>query len=345
LASTERLERIWVEVDRLVDRAPRVDDLIAHKLHLFAARRWHAEARTVPASIVAAQRASALSLLATQPLLERIRRAHDGPLIVFKGPEVAARYPDPLVRFYSDIDLLAAEPAAAHADLIAAGAVPVGDPELYVDIHHLRPLAWSDVPLAVEIHTTPKWVDGLPVPAVADIFAAAVDAKVGADGYLAPAPAQHAVLLAAHSWAHEPFRCLRDLVDVAVIASEVSPLETKNVAQHWEAGDLWRATEEVMDALFVGGAQPLALRTWAKNLSHVRGRTVLEEHLERWASDFWVLPRRTALRRLPATALREVTPRPGEKWSDKLRRSALAIRNAARRRMDHDDALGDASRR
>lgn len=336
---------MWIEVDRLVERAPRLDDLVAHELHLFAAQRWQSQGRPVPAPIVAAQRASAVKLLSARLLLERVREAHSGALVVFKGPEVAARYPDPLLRPYSDVDLLAADPEAAHADLIAAGAVPVGDPALYVDIHHLRPLAWADMPLAVEIHTTPKWVDGLPVPATSDIFATAVSARVGVDGFLAPTPAQHAVLLAAHSWAHEPFRSVRDLIDVAVIAAEAGAGETMAAAQRWHAGDLWRATTDAMAALFAGAAPSLAMRTWAKNLTHVRGRTVLEEHLERWSSDFWVLPHRAALRRLPSTLAREVAPRPGETWSDKAGRSSLALRNALRRRMDHDDALEDVSRR
>jgi hypothetical protein len=277
--------------------------------------------------------------------LQRVRDAHDGALVVFKGPEVAARYPDPLLRSYSDVDLLTPDPEEAHADLVAAGAVPLGDPALYVDIHHLRPLAWDDLPLAVEIHTAPKWVDGLPVPPTSDIFATAVSARVGVDGYLAPTAAQHAVLLAVHSWAHEPFRSVRDLIDVAVIAAEAGAEETMAAAQRWHTGDLWRATTDATAALFADGAPSLALRTWGKNLTQVRGRTVLEEHLERWSSDFWVLPHRTALRRLPSTFAREVTPRPGETWSDKLRRSALAVRNALRRRMDHDDALEGASRR
>jgi hypothetical protein len=336
---------MWVEVDRLVERAPRLDDLVAHGLHLFAGRRWQSEGGPVPEAIVVAQRASAVKLLSTRPFLQRVRDAHDGTLLVFKGPEVAARYPDPLLRPYSDVDLLAADPEAAYADLIAAGAEPVGDPALYIDIHHLRPLAWLDLPLAVEIHTAPKWVEGLPVPATTDIFATAVGARVGVDGYLAPAPAQHAILLAAHSWAHEPFRSVRDLIDVAVLAAEAGAGETMAAARRWQAGELWQATTDATDALFAGGAPSLALRTWAKNLTQVRGRTVLEEHLERWSSDFWVLPRRKALRRLPSTLMREVTPRPGETWSDKARRSSLAIRNALRRRMDHDTALKNASER
>ena len=38
----------------------------------------------------------------------------------------------------------------------------------------------------------------------------------GVPGLLAPVPAAHAVLLAAHSWAHAPLRRLLDLIDVTV---------------------------------------------------------------------------------------------------------------------------------
>ena len=48
-------------------------------------------------------------------------------LILMKGPEAAARYPDPALRPFCDLDFLVDDPAAAHRALMAAGFVEVGD--------------------------------------------------------------------------------------------------------------------------------------------------------------------------------------------------------------------------
>ena len=331
---------LWAAVEALVARAPSLADLYSHRLELFAARQLRASGQDVPEDLLARERRAAISALTAPLLLARVRAAFDGPLVLIKGPEVAARYPDPTLRSFGDVDLLTPDAHAAQAALLAAGFVEVGDPELYVDIHHLRPLALPELPLVVEIHSRPKWVAGLRAPTVEDLLVDAVPSLGGPEGILAPAPAKHALLLAAHSWAHEPLRLLRDIVDFAAVSREADGDELRAVAATWGVARLLRSTDEAAHAVLRSGAQPRSLRLWAQNLGLARERTVLENHLQRWLSDFWVLSAPAALKRWPAILKNEVLPDRGEPWRRKLARTALAIRNARRRRSEHDDEAG-----
>jgi hypothetical protein len=282
-------------------------------------------------------------------VLQRVRSIVDGNLLVVKGPEIAARYPDAGLRAYGDLDLLTRDAPAAHAALRAAGAVPVGDPRLFVDIHHLRPLGWPDLPLVIEIHSRPKWFDvpppWLPILSVDEVFRTAGAAAVEVEGILAPSPEAHAVLLAVHSWAHEPLRRVRDMVDVAAMLADADRERARALAREWHVGRLWRSTEAAVDALFFGAPATPAMRLWAQNLRRVRGRTVLENHLQRWLSDFSIMPPRRALSRLPATIGAEIRPEDGETWRQKLVRSGYAVKNGLRRRFEHDEEVEQHRRR
>jgi len=332
---------LWTAVEALVERAPRPADLYSHRLELFEARRLRRAGEALSEDLLARERRAEIGALTAPLLLSRVRAAYEGPLLLVKGPEVAARYPDPTLRAFGDVDLLTEDADGAQRALLAAGFHEVGDPELYLDIHHLRPLSWPGLPLVVEIHSRPKWVDGLEGPPIAELFAAAVPAAVGVEGLLAPAPAHHALLLAAHSWAHEPLRLLRDLIDTAALAAEVDRAELEAAARRWGLARLWRSTSTAVDFV-LGDARrpPAALRIWAQNLERVRERTVLEHHLQRWLSDFWALPPGLALRRLPRVAKGELLPEGEEGWRRKLARTALAVRNSTRRRSEHRDELG-----
>lgn len=328
---------LWAAVDRLVDRAPSLADLGSHRLELLAARRWRALGLPVPPEVVEQERRAAVVQLAAPVLLGRVRAAYGGELLLLKGLDVARRYPEPGLRMFGDVDLLADDAASAQHALLSAGFREVGDPSLYEDIHHLRPLQWPDLPLVVELHSRPKWVEGIaPAPATAELLAAAIP---GPHGFEVLPPAHHALLLAAHSWAHEPLRRLRDIVDVAAVAEAGGWDEVMALARSWRVERLWRATVAAADAVLYGGRRPLALRLWAQNLETARERTVLENHLQRWFSDFWIMPAHQAAARVPATVASELFPEGGEGWRPKLSRSGRAIRNATRRRSEHDEEL------
>jgi hypothetical protein len=335
---------LWEAVDRLIDRAPGEDDLRSHRLEVLAARRFRSLGRPVPEDFVDQERRAAIAALMAPRVLERVRESYNGPTLVFKGPEVAARYPDPTLRAYGDIDLLVPDADKAQRALLAGGFRLVGEPELYIDIHHLRPVLADGLPLIVEIHSRPKWAEQLAPPAV-ELFDSAEPSATGVNGMLAPAPAAHALLLAVHSWAHEPLRRLRDLIDVAAVAAAADADEINHLAQAWRVDRIWRTTLAAVQALLGERPTPWALRLWAQNLARVRERTVLENHLQRCLSDFWALPARVAVRGLPQTFLDEVGPGGDERWREKVSRMALAVRNASRRRSQHDRQLDERTRR
>ena len=333
---------LWAAVDDLVDRAPRLADISSHRLELLAARKWRSAGVAVPPAVVEQERRAAAVHLATPVLLHLVRGAYEGGLILVKGLDVARRYPQIGLRSFGDVDLLADDAADAQRALISAGFEEVGDPSLYEGIHHLRPLRWPGLPVVVELHSRLKWVAGIaPPPVNAELFDAAIP---GPHGLKCLPPAHHALVLAAHSWAHEPLRRLRDIVDIAAVAEAAQRDEIEALARFWQIERLWRSTAAVMDAVLYGGKRPLVLRLWAQNLEAVGERTVLENHLQRWLSDFSIMPAYRAAARIPGTLGRELFPERGEGWIAKLSRSTRALRNATRPRSEHDEELGRAPR-
>jgi hypothetical protein len=332
---------LWEAVDALIDRAATEDDIRAHRLEVLAARRYRVLGRPVPPDFVGQERLAGLAALTTPLVLEQVGAAYDGPAIVLKGPQVAARYPDPALRVYGDIDLLVPDARAAQHALLAGGFHLVGDPKLYVDIHHLRPVAVHGLPIHVEIHSRPKWLDGMVPPATETLFASAVRSDTPVPGIVALPPSQEAVLLAVHSWAHEPLRRLRDLIDVAMVAQSEDPAEMTALARSWGVAKVWATTIAAAEAVFAGQRTPWAMRLWAQNLKRVRERTVLENHLQRWLSDYWAMSPLAAAAGLPRTFRAEFWPSSDEAWRDKLSRAGLAVRNALRRRSDHHRALDE----
>lgn len=332
---------IWGEVERLVDHAPRVTDLAYHGLHLFAARRYRARGRLVPRSLGDAERLAAIRTLVAPVVLQEARAAYDRTMVLMKGPELAAGYPDPALRPFSDLDLLVPDAAEAQRALISAGFLPVGSPELYVGIHHLQPLQWPGSPLVVELHDRPKWIEGLPPPSRAELFASALPGATGVPGVLALTRELHALVIAAHSWAHSPLTRLLHLVDLAVVTRDLDRSELRRRAAEFRMTRVWDASIAAADCVLGGSGTPWALRLWARNLTSVRERTVLESHLGRWLPPWWALSTRAALNANAFTISRELGPHRGEPWPRKLRRTARAFRDATRRLSDHHRALGE----
>lgn len=271
-----------------------------------------------------------------------MREAYDGPIVVMKGPEIAAYYPNPAMRPLHDLDVLVDDAPAAQRALLAAGFREVGDPELYIDIHHLRPVIWPGLPVIVEIHSEPKWPDGFTPPSVDELVAAAGEGAWGVEGVLGLPRPHHAVLLAAHSWAHSPLRRLADLVDIAVL-SDGDSSEAHALARRWQLDRIWSTTVAAVDSVLYGEKAPLPLRTWARHLPRARDRTVFERHLEQLVSVFWAKPPSRALRSSVQTVTDVVRPGVDETWPAKLRRTRTALRNAFARTQEHNRQLGEAA--
>lgn len=333
---------LWRGINRLVDRAQSPEAIRAHGLGALALARWREVGRPIPHALREDAQAATLNALATPLLLKRIRAVCDGPIIVLKGPEAAACYPSPALRPYCDLDLLVPDAVAVQRALVDAGFVPVGDERLYRDIHHLQPLQLDGLPLVVEIHSRPKWVAGLAQPPVEAFLADAVDAAVPVEGVLALPRAQHALVLAAHSWAHVPLGRLFNVIDIAVVREGAVPEELDSLAAEWGLGRMWRVTAATIDALLFDGRRPWPLHIWARDLVDVRERSVLANHLQRWLAGFSALRPDAAAIAAARAIKQDVWRKPDESWSTKLKRTRLALTNARAARSEHEAVVESA---
>jgi hypothetical protein len=326
---------LWTRVGELADRAPRFSDLEHHRLHLLAASRMRARGEEVAEGLVFEERWAAAISISAPMLMRRVREATDARIIVMKGPEAAARWPHPRLRPWKDLDLLVEDAHAVQHALLDAGFVEVGDPELYEDIHHLRPLAVPELPLSIEVHMHPKWptdrapsFEELAAEAVPGVYASIPDV-------LAPSAAHHAVLLAGHAWEHTPLSRLGSLVDIAALRLEAGAAECDAVARAWGVQRLWQATTRAIDEVLWDGTRSRRRRVWHRHLHEARERTVFETHVEQLVAPVSARPVAAA----PVVATRALVdtlrPAPDERWAAKLQRSSRALRNRSLRRSDH----------
>ncbi len=329
---------IWAGVDRLVaNRGGDAAGLRAHGLHLLAAHRAHRLGLGIDEEPLRARRLAAVRTLAAPPLLSRIRALVDGPILLLKGPEVAARYPDPALRPFQDLDLLVPDPGAVQRRLLEAGFAPVGCTADFARHHHEAPLRAPDGPLVVEVHGAPAWPDWGHPPRFGDLLAAAVTSETGVEGILAPAAAHHALLLAAHSWVHGPLPRALDLVDVAALAEECSPGTLDAVARLWGLERVWATTIGAAVSLLADHA-PLSwpLLLWARHLPALREPLQIESRSARWLwGPCWAPTPGRAVASMARTVGRDLRPHPGEGGSAKLERVGRTLRGAFSGRPDN----------
>jgi Uncharacterised nucleotidyltransferase len=343
---------VWRRVDELIDAAPGLPALRAHRLQLLAARRWRATGREVPDDLRAEERLAAIRDAIVPELLGRVRAATEQPVVLLKGPEIARRYPGQALRHFIDLDLLAPDADRLQVELLAAGFEKAeaprwafrldGDADLFVDKHHCHPLRWSGWPLRLEIHRRPSWPAWLPGPPVDLLLGAA--APTDPDGTLTLPPGPHALVLAGHLWVSNPFARLRDVLDIALLLQEADRSEVQELADAWGIGRLWATTRAVVEAVLLGGKKSSAQRLWARHLAHAREQTVFEMHVARWASPFWALPPRRALAVAIASVRSDLRPAANEPWRAKLRRSARALAHAGTASSEHRRELGREGR-
>ena len=336
---------VWDAVYRLVDGTPDLAALRAHRLHLLAARRWRERGAEIPAQLAEEENVASVVALVVPDLLARILGLYGASVLVHKGPEIAARYPDPALRPFIDLDLLVEDAESLQRTLLAAGFVEVGDPARYVDSAHRRPVAWPGLPLFVEVHDDPNWPSWLPRPPTRELLDAAVPSSLGIDGLTTLAPLHHAVVVAVHAWAHGPLARVGDLVDVTLMSENINRGALLSLARRWGVEALVRTTLASADAVLFGGAKPRALKVWARNLLDARERTVFETHLGRWLAGFSALGARGGAAVMADEVVKDLRPAGDEAWSVKLRRTRLAIGNARVKRSVHDEQLERARRR
>jgi hypothetical protein len=336
------MPELWRAVDDLAERAPSVEDLRRHGLQLLAARRLRLQGRSVDRQLVHDEQLAAAVTLSTPLLLRRVREAYDGPLVVMKGPVLAELYPEPRLRPFGDVDVLVADAERTQRALLAAGFRPVGDPSLFRNIHHLRPLIAPGLALTVEVHDRPKWPEGCQAPPVEELLARAIPAP---DGLLRLPAAEHALLVAAHSWAHAPLGRLGQLLDAHLLAAGADEAELRALTRCWSLERLWNTTALAAEALFGDGASSWPLRTWARSLPAARERTVFERHLETWLAPFSALSFPRSAAAAARGALGTVRRQPEEAWREKLARTSRALRSPRAPLSKHRQALAGRSRK
>jgi hypothetical protein len=343
---------IWPRVDELIDGAPGLQALRAHRIQLLAGRRWRELGREIPEDLRSEEHLAAIRDAIAPDLLARVRAATEQPVVLLKGPEIARRYPAPALRHYIDLDLLAPDAERLQAELLAAGFERTEDPawafrrdgdgDLFADKHHCHPLRWAGWPMRLEIHRRPSWPAWLPQPPVTELFDLARPAD--ADGFLTLPPAPHVLVLAAHLWVTNPFARLRDVLDIALLLPEADPDEVEALAAAWGAGRMWATTQAVVRSVLLGGPPSSADRFWARHLAAAREQTVIEVHVTRWASPFWALPLRRALPVAAASAASDFRPAVGEPWRSKAKRSLRTLGNLGTPKSRHEDQLGREGR-
>lgn len=323
----------WTGVRRLLERAPGLEELRAHRLQLLEAQRRRELDLEIPDELADEAASAVRAALLTRAFLTRIRDVCEGDVLVLKGPEVAAAYPAAWLRPYIDVDILVRDVRDVERHLLAAGFVGVG-PEMDETLHHVQRLRAPDSPASVEVHRRPKWVGDATGPTFEELLEDAIPSATGVDGLVSPSPPFHTVLLAAHAWAERPLGRLGDLVDIAAML-EAGGSGADELAAHYGIGRVWQATSRAIDALFVEEHPTWPTRTWARHLTGVRERTVLEVHLARALEPFTSLPPWRA----PAGVVRSlrptVLPHQDEGWRRKLSRSRHALRSARVRASDY----------
>lgn len=329
---------LWTRISAILDVARSVEALRHHGVHLIAAADRRRRGLPVASELRSDELRAGLLTLSAPALLRRVRDACDGQLVLMKGPELAAGYPAPQLRPFGDIDLLAGDPAAARLELLDAGFIEVGDPADYAGTHHLRPLAWPQLPLTIELHHSVNRPDWLAAPPCRELLELTRPSATGVPGLLGPVPAAHAILIVLHSWAHQPLRRLLDLIDVVTVLGPGDRADADRLARRWGLDRVWHTTLSAASALLEGQASGVTLATWARHLAAVRERTVLETHLACWAGAISGLPDARLRSVGGATRLftEQALPRPGESWAGALGRTRLAMSNAFRPQSEHD---------
>ncbi len=330
----------WERVEQLAARAPDPSDLRFHRLELVAARRLRDAGEEPAPQLGDAERLAALVALAAPVVLGRARAAYGGRMALFKGPELAARYPDPALRPYRDLDLLVDDAPAAQEALLAAGFAPTGLWADDLELHHLQPLCWPGLPLGVELHSGANVPAGLRAPSTRELLDGARPGRFAGGIVDAPAPAAHALLVAAHAWAHAPLGHLGQLVDTALLADEAGEEQVAELARRWGWERLWRTTRSAIGVVLEhGGRPPVAIRVCAPHLAAARERTLLERHVEELASPFFGLPAPRAATVAASVLARRILPSEEETWARKLRRARRALGNRRLAHSEHERRL------
>ena len=262
-----RSERLLERVSLLLrDRS--VDGVVYHGLGSLAIDLPY---ESSPAVYGGARLEGLVAARQSREILQRVRDVAPGRLLIFKGPEIAARYPEPYHRAYSDLDVLAERPADVHRALREAGWDAAHAGGHFDCTHQFPPLVDAGTALPIEVHRRLAWPAWVRAPRPEALLERAVPSRLDIDGLETLDPVDHTLQLCAHSWLHRPFRTLRDLLDVELLRRECDARELDRRAREWGLEKLWRLTVRASDYLFHGiGRCPFGLALLGRHVLAVR---------------------------------------------------------------------------
>jgi hypothetical protein len=204
----------------------------------------------------AARRRHAHTVLASEVTLEDLgREFRASPLVLMKGREVAALYPNATMRDYRDLDLLAKDPHEPWHWLVENGYRQDPRRRSDIDHHHLPALLSPTGKFAVELHiraNAPTWTrfdsDSL--------FDRSAPSRTGIAGIIRPPDDVHALVLALHCW-KGGFTRLRDLLD-AMLLSAVADVNVNSTAASMGLARMWELSMRVAHHELLGEPDRLA---------------------------------------------------------------------------------------
>ena len=330
---------IWARVDALIERADTISDLRWHRLHLYAAWRWRSLGRRISDELHAFDRQAAALRLSMPTVLARVREAYDGPIVLLKGADVAARYPTPELRPSADLDLLVPDAEHVYRALVNHGFNEwQGEARLSAEHHHLQLLVWPGLPGGVEIHRAPNWPTWLTAPRTDELISEATSESVVGHGILTLPPAHHALVLTAHLWRDDPMGRVGQLIDVLLMSGSVDGTSIEKLARRWGIERLWRTTRAAAHRILLGEQDvPLGARVLTSRHESMRQRTVLESKVFEICAPFFGLPPSRAITDAARHVIWALQPGPNETWGEKataLRQSLSPISVAANRGLE-----------
>jgi hypothetical protein len=210
----------------------------------------------------------------SREILQRVRAVVPGRLLIFKGPEIAARYPEPHHRPHGDLDVLAERAGEAHDALLQAGWRAGHAGSSFDCTHQFPGLVDGTTSLPVEVHRRLAWPAWVRAPHPEALLERAVPSRLGIAGLESLDPVDHTLQVAAHAWLHRPFRWLRDLLDVELLRRECDERDVERRAREWGLERLWGLTARANDHLFRGiGPCPLGLALLGRHVLALRPST------------------------------------------------------------------------
>ena len=265
------VEAIWPAVDRWIERTSAESLSVAtyHGLDLVWGTRQAELGAVLPAEIRADWAANSTFDALVCLTLRRVRERVEGPLVLFKGPEVGALYRSPGCRFAADVDIICPEANQVWATLTSEGFQVVGD---HRPTHfHLPPLVDPATGIAVELHHDPGWVAVLRPPTVTELIEQAEPSSTEVPGVLALGPAHHAAAVASHILRAGCLARAAEALDLLLCLAAAGDGFADDT-ERWGMVDLHCRLTTAAQWIFDLGPRPSAL--WAHLCRHARAATI-----------------------------------------------------------------------